>query len=288
MIEVYAFVAAFTVQILAVSVLYPIWFIRYWRAQAKSVPIERLAQLYPDVDFNLAEKRFSARYRAVNAGVAVLGLLLLAWLFGYMRRQNWEDGPVKAVVSVYFIVQFFLPLSLVVWSRIKFKVHQGSLLEAKRKATLQRRELFDFVSPFVVFLAVLVYFLFAAFVLWIQQRPFPAFAGLINIGVVTLVYVLNASVVYAVLYGKKPNPFEAPADRVQMIGLTVKSCVYSCIACVVFLSLDFTLVLLNVQRWEPFALSIFFVACTFLCPLGLSAPPRHPPANQPMPGWQGS
>jgi hypothetical protein len=43
------------------------------------------------------------------------------------------------------------------------------LLEGKRQAILQRRGLFDFVSPFIVFLAALGYFLFIAFVICIQH-----------------------------------------------------------------------------------------------------------------------
>jgi hypothetical protein len=50
MIEAYAFFAMFPLQILAVSVLYPAWFIRYVRVQATSIPAERLALLYPGVD----------------------------------------------------------------------------------------------------------------------------------------------------------------------------------------------------------------------------------------------
>ena len=38
MIEAYAFLAVFPVQILAMSVLYPAWFIRYSRRQAASIP----------------------------------------------------------------------------------------------------------------------------------------------------------------------------------------------------------------------------------------------------------
>jgi hypothetical protein len=205
----------------------------------------------------------------------VLGLLLLGWLFSYMRRPDWDDGPVEALVSVYFMVQFLLPLSLVVWLGVRFKkVHKRSLLGRKRKAILQRRGLFDFVSPFIVFLAVLFYFLFVAFVIYIQRDPFPGFAGYLTLGIVTLGFAVQAFVVYAVLYGKKSNPFETHAGRAHTIGLTVKSCIYSCIACVVFLSLNFTLVLLDLQRWEPFALSVFLVACALLSSMGLLAPPR--------------
>ena len=68
MIEAYAFLAAFTVQILAMSVLYPAWFIRYVRVQATSIPAERLAQLYPGVDVGHAQERFLTRYRAAEHG----------------------------------------------------------------------------------------------------------------------------------------------------------------------------------------------------------------------------
>ena len=281
MLEAYAFLAMFTLQIVAVSVLYPAWFIRYVRAQAKTIPAERFAQLYPGVDLGQFQERFLSRYRALTTSIAVVGLLLLAWLFSHMRRPDWDEGPVKVLVVVYFMVQMLLPLSLAIWLAVKFHAgHKHSLLESKRKAILERRGLFDFVSPFAVFLAVLSYFLFVAFVIYLQQHPFPGFAGLINIGVITLIYALQAAVVYAMLYGKKSNPFETHAGRVRTIGLVVKSCVYSCIACVVYLSLNFMLGLLDWQRWEPFALSVFFVITALLSLMGMTASPRQPEADE--------
>ena len=280
MIEAYSFLAMFTVQILAISVLYPAWFIRYVRLQTARIPAERLAQLYPGVDLSLAQARILSRYRALTAVIAVLGLLLLGWLFGYMRRPDWDDGPVEALVAAYFGAQMMLPLALVVWLGVRFdRAHKRSLPEGKRKAVLQRRGLFDFVSPFVVFLAVVSYFLFAGFVIYIKQDPFAGFAGYINIGVVTLVYAVNAFVVYTMLYGRNWNPFETHAGRLRAIGLTVKSSVYSCIAIVVYLSLNFTLVLRDLQRWEPFALSVFLVICALLASMGVIAPLRQPEAD---------
>ena len=284
MIQAYAFLAAFTVQILVMSVLYPAWFIRYMRLQAATFPAERLAQLYPGVDLGHAQARFFTQYRALTTGIGLLGLLLLGWLFSYTRRPDWDDGPVEALVVVYFMAQMFLPLCLVVWIGVRFnkayKVSKSSLLEGKRKAVLQRRGLFDFVSPFVVALAVLSYFLFAAFVIYIRQHPFPGFAGLINLGGITLVYAANAFTVYLVLYGKKPNPFETHAGRLHTIGLTVKSSVYSCIVIVVYLTLNLSLALLDLQRWEPFALSLFLVMCVLLSSMGMIGALRQPELDE--------
>ena len=276
MIEAHAFLAAFTVQILTVSVLYPAWFIRYVRVQATRLPAERLAQLYPGVDLRHAQERFLKQYRALNTGITVLGLLLLVWLFSYVRRPDWDTGRVVILVTAYFFVAQVLPIFIVVWIGVRFhKKHKRPVPDGKRTALLQRRGLFDFISPFVVLMAVLSYLMFAAFVIYLRQQPFPGFAGLVNLGVVTLVYALNASVLYRVLYGKK-NPFETHAGRLHTIGLTVKSSVYSCIVVVVYLSLNLSLGMLDLRRWEPFALSLFFVITALLASMGVMAPLRQP------------
>jgi hypothetical protein len=281
MIEAYAFLAAFTVQILIVSVLLPAWFIRYVRTLRTSIPAERLAQLYPGVDVGRAQERILTQHRALTVGIAVLGLLLLVWLFSYMRRPNWDEGKVNLLVAVYFIAAYILPIILFAWRGIRFnKAHKRSLPGGKRTAVLQRRGLFDFVSPSVVFLAVLSYFLFVAFVIYIQRHPFPGFAGFITLGGITLVYALNAFVVCMMLYGKKWNPFETHEDRLRTIGLTVKSSVYSCIVIVVYLSLNFSLRLLDLKSWEPFSLSIFFVICALVASMGFAAPLRKPEVDE--------
>jgi len=273
MIEAYAFLAMFPLQILAMSVVYPAWFIRYSRRQAASIPNERLAQLYPGVDLDLARERFLTRYRRLNAVIVVTGLLLLGWLFDYLQRPDWDGGRVEILVTSYFLLQAVLPLGLLLWHGVRFnKARHRPLAKGKRTANLQRRGLFDFVSPIVVSVAALGYFLFAAYVIYLQQHPFKGFAGLVSLGAVTLVYALNAFVVYATLYGKKPNPFQTHEGRVHTIGLVVKSSIYSCIACVVFLSLNFTLMLLDLQRWGPFALSVFFVITALLSLMGMIAP----------------
>jgi hypothetical protein len=277
MTAVYAFLAAFTLQVLVVSVLLPAWFIKYVRLQATRLPAERLAQLYPGVDLSSFQERFLTHYRALVAGLAVLGLLLLGWLFSYMRRPDWDEGPVEVLVTVHFLAAHMLPFAFLAWTGVRFnKKHKRPVPEGKRTATLQRRGLFDFVSPSAVYLAVFCYFLLAALLIYIQRYPFPGFSGLITFGAVTLVYAVNAATVYWMLYGRKSNPFETHAGRLHTIGLTVKSSVYSCIVIVVYLSLNFSLRLLDLQRWEPFALSSFFVICALVASMGYAAPLRKP------------
>ena len=268
MIEAYAFLAAFTFQILVLSVLIPAWCIRKVRVQVARLPAELLAQTYP---------AFLTRYRALALSLAVLGLLLLGWLFSDLQQTDWKEGKAQALAVGYFMVAFLLPLIL--YGRFASKIGKAQkAVEAKRTAILQRRGLFDFVSPFVVFLSVLAYVIFVALAIYVDQHPFPGYAGaLVNIGGITLVYAAHVMAMYVTLYGGK-NPLETHSSRLHTIGLTVKSIVYSSILMVAFMALNFSLGLLDLKSWGPFALSLFFAICAPLTAAGFAAPLRTPEA----------
>jgi MFS family permease len=237
--------------------------------------------MYPGVDVGSAQGRFLKHYRALNNVIAVLGLLLLGWLFDYMRRPDWDDGPVEVLLTIHFIVAQMLPLALIGWLGVKFNTkYKRPLPQGRRTAVLQRRGLFDFVSPFVVLLAVVCYFLFAGFVLYLREHPFPGFAGLVNLAGVTLVYAVQATIIYVMLYGKNWNPLDTHEGRLRTIGLAVRCNVYSCIIIVAYLSLNLALTKAELQRWEPFAMSVFFVIIALVASMGYAVPPRQPRADE--------
>jgi len=282
MIEVYLFLAVFPVQILGMSVLYPIRFTRLIRTGLKNIPADRLAELYPGVDVGQAHERFLARYRAVNTIVAVLGFLLLGWFISTMQRPNWDEGAVGGMVTAYFLLQNF-PIILIAWFTIRFnKVHRRLLREPKRRAILQRRRLFDFVSPLTAFLVILAYFQFVAFMFYVARHPFPGFGGpFANIGILSLTYILLGAVVMYLLYGKKIDPLQTHADRMRMISFVVNFYAWICILTSIFVSLTVARQLLHLETWGPFAGTVFFSILTLLnLRIGrLTAPPRQPEAD---------
>lgn len=265
-IEIYAFFAMFAVQILAMSVLFPARLIKYSRVQATAVAPERLSQLYPGVDHEQASSRFLTRLRVGSAGVAVIGLLALGWLFSYMRQPDWQVGPVAGVLSVFTLLQY-LPLLLPAWFTYRLYKTNEQSAEGKRTATLERRGLFDFVSPFSVSAAVLAYVLFVASVIYFQRE---SQQGLFLIGVLTLVYAMQAFDVYRALYGKKRGPLDTHALRAQRTGFAVKLSVYICILIAVFFTFVFTIDVLDQKKWVPFALSVLFVTITLLMTTGMT------------------
>ena len=280
MIEVYLFLGMFTAQILGMSVLYPVRLTRLIRTALKNVPAERLAELYPGVDVGQAHERFLARYRAANTVVVVLGLLLLGWLISYMQRPNWDGGAVGGMCTAYWLLQLS-PIILIAWFTIRFnKVHRRLLPEAKRKAILQRRGLFDFVSPFTVLLAILAYFQFVAFMFYVARHPFPGFGGpFANIGIVSLGYILLGTFVMYVLYGRKRDPLQTHADRMRMIRGVANFYAWMLILSPISVSLSIAQKLLDLETWGPFAGTVFFLILTLLN-LRIGYPrPRQPESD---------
>jgi len=286
MIEVYLFLAMFPLQILGMSVLYPVRLTRLIRTALKNVPAERLAELYPGVDVGQAHERFLARYRVANTVVAVLGLLLLGWFISYMQRPGWDEGAVGGMATAYFLLQFS-PIILIAWFTIRFnKVLRRLLPKAKRKAILQRRGLFDFVSTFTVFLVIAAYFQFVAFMFYVARHPFPGFAGpFVNIGMVSLMYILLGAVVMYLLRGRKIDPLQKHADRMRMFAGVANYYAWMLILTPISLSLNIARKLVYLDTWSPFAGIVFFLIITLLTlrTVRSTAPPPQPEADGPSP-----
>jgi hypothetical protein len=282
-IEAYAFIAMFAVQVLTMSVVHPNALIRYVRNWAKNFGTERFAQMYPGVDYPQRVERFAKLYRRVSAAIAALGALLLAWLLSDMQRADWLVEATD-VAWKYYILQL-LPLAFFsLYVIVRNKRLARSAEDPKRKAVLQRRGLFDFVSPWVVALAAFSYVLFIAFAIFVDLYVYKNVQlsgySLRAIGTVSLVYAFQALVIYKYLYGKR-SPLVTHEGRAYMIGTTVRNSVYGAIFSVWFFMLIVTLKELDVPKWHPFALSFFFVLCSLLSFMGVTAPPRKPDSRTP-------
>ena len=172
---------------------------------------------------------------------------------------------------------------MIAWFTIRFdKVHRRLLREPKRRAILQRRGVFDFVSPLTAFLVILAYFQFVAFMFYVARHPFPGFGGpFANIGIVSLGYILLGAVVMYLLYGKKIDPLQTHADRMRMIRYVVNFYAWMCILSTIFVSLTVARQLLHLETWGPFAGTVFFSILTLLnLRIGrLTPPPRQPEAD---------
>lgn len=267
MIESYAFLAAFAAQIFVGSILSPSRMIKYVRGWARSYGSERFATLYPEIDYDGWVRRFVGGFRAAHVVTALVGVALLVWMLMLIREPHWT-GRVSLIATIYFMFQL-APLvltSLYVFIRYwKFIVQPPQ--EAKRKATLQRRGLLDYVSPAAVVVWIASWPLFVAYSIWLDLYVYDnatlskeCLTTLISI---SFVYALNGFIVYKSLYSRR-NPLMSTEGRTHSISVQVKSCVYTSIAVAWFMVLFGTLGQPSLTEWRPFTLTLFFVLCTLL------------------------
>src|SRR5690606_32586254 len=138
------------------------------------------------------------------------GIVLLGWFFTVVGLADWAS-KVKYPHVVFILVQFAPMLLLTLYGVVRgFALCRNLPQEARRKASLQRRSLSDFVSPLAIWLAALSYVCFAGIAVYLDLVVYGNTSlsrhCLVAIGSVTFAYVLNGVIVYRYLYGKK-NPF---------------------------------------------------------------------------------
>jgi hypothetical protein len=278
MIEMYGFIAAFTAQIIFFSVLGPLRVTNVLRQEIQQF----IADHAPPVDPSAAS-RLDRRLRLLSGmglGTAVIGVALLIGMIRYMLRPDWTDGPLEAIVPVYFAVQV-LPTFLAVLAAGKFHaVLKRSLPAQKRKALLQPRGLFDFVSRQAVAMAILVYVLYIGLLAYVEQHPFPGFAGLpVNAAIVALMYAAMGFCIYFTLRKMSSSPLQGREDRIRAVGIAVKVCVYACIVGVLNIAINTSLILLDQQRWEPAFASLGLILVGVLTRMALKEQMRVPAAS---------
>ncbi len=102
-------------------------------------------------------------------------------------------------MHTYFMVQFFPMILIEIWSFKYYKLMRKADSRTTRKAELNPRRLFDFISPTMIGMAMLVYFAFIVLILYIRQFEFPWFGGYWNIVGVTVGNLFFAGIIISIL-----------------------------------------------------------------------------------------
>jgi hypothetical protein len=218
----------------------------------ETYPPAKYPNLYPE-PIEKYERAWH-NYRNVNLFILLAGLLLMPVLFGYSGSGEWDE----TIVTTYFMVQVF-PMILIEIGAFKYyKLMRKRDSRPTRKADLQPRRLFDFISPTIIGLAIFVYLAFIGFILYIRQFEFPWFGGYWNIVIVTAGNLFFAGIIFWHLYGKKMDPYQAYEDRIRQMALIVEKVVFISIAMTLYVVIIVLLASLDLRNLQPTVLSLYF------------------------------
>ena len=248
----------FLSQILLLSFYFPKKMLSRIQHVFETYPPSKYPKLYPKpIEYYEKARR---NYKNMNLFILLAGLLLLGVLLGYSRSGKWDH-----VIATWYYLAQVLPLILLeIWSLKYYKLMRKANSSTTRKAELQPRRLFDFISPTFIGMAILVYFAFIGFVLYIKQFDFPWFGGYWNIVGVTLLNLFFAGIIIWNLYGKRRDPHQAYEDRKRQIELTVKSLVFISIAATLKIAISIVLGALELRHLQPIVTSLYFQLIVFI------------------------
>jgi hypothetical protein len=249
----------FLSQILVISYFVPSRIYGRMKYIFDTYPPSAYPKLYPrPVEYYESGRR---SYRNLNVAILVLGLLILAALF-----VNPHDNDLGVAISLGFYFVQFIPLMILEFSSFKeLKLMRNASPRPTRKAELRPRQVFDFISPVLFGLAVLVYVVFVGVILYMRQFEYEWFGGFINITGLTLMNLLFAGIVLWNMYGKKQNPHQSYEDRKKQIEAILKSFVFISIAATVFVMLSVVLSALEIRHLMPIAMSLYLQIVALAC-----------------------
>jgi hypothetical protein len=256
------FYAVFLSQIFLVSIYYPKKTIDRNRYVLNTYPAAQYPKLYLNsyyADPVKAIKKGLRLYAVMNGVIAFFGLGLLA----SMALTDYSPSQIKENEDLIFVLFFFMlqmvphmltELSTWRWYKLMREARKGTT----RTADLKPRLLFDFISPFSVTLAALLYVGWLVFYIYIHRETTPwVWNQYVSIIGITAINILFAFTIFRILRGQKIDPYQTGQDRQKIIGAVIKSHVYGSIGMSLFLILMDMVNIYQLDRFEPVFLGAY-------------------------------
>ena len=216
----FLFSLTFLSQIILISFYFPRKLANGIQYLMETYPPSKFPKLYPkSIDYLKIKQR---NYKIYNLIILVLGLVLLGIVFINFpedsQRQRWE----QAIVLAFFMIQFLPLLILEISSFNIFRHMRKTDSRTTRKAVLQPRRFFDFISPILLGVVIFVYVTFVVFIFYFKRFDYPWFGGNLNIVIITGGNLFFSGIAAWNMFGGKLDPYQSHEDRRQQISLVVK------------------------------------------------------------------
>ncbi len=254
------FYIIFLGQIFLTSYYFPEKILARMRYVLATYPPSTHPRLYPKP----AEyyKTGQATFRLANRIILVLGLVILfAIVFVVDHSSFADDGYISEAWPVVYGMIQFLPLVYLEFSEFnQFKLMRQTNSATSRKAELRPRRLFDFISPSLFGLAVILYLTAVGLDLYLHQFVMNWGQNLWLTGGMLFFAVIGGIKVY----GRKSNPHQSNLDRARETTAALLSLTYLSITISIFymfLSVDNVY---NLDYLDAILMSVYFQAIVLL------------------------
>ena len=255
------FYFVFLSQIFLISFYYPREILNRSNSVINKYPPDLYPRLYiKSLDVYKTKQR---SFKIVNQLIMITGILII------VEIVVWDYSSVgyidQVIPLIYFVIQI-LPLVILEYSGFAyFKLMRKSDTRTTRKAQLNPRRLYNFISPTILGFAL--FLIIACILIFYSMHQFqfhPSNDTFIITVTLILSNALYAGIIYWNIYGKKINPYQATKDRLNQIEVTVKSLVFMSIAASLFLILNGIVENNNLDYLESALMSMYLQLIIFI------------------------
>ncbi len=250
------FAIVFLNQLFLISFYFPRKIANRIRFVYDTYPPSKFPKLYPmPIEYYEDKQR---NYKILNWFILVAGLFLVTYMFLNFPEDSYRKRWDQALVVAFFMVQFFPVLLLEIASFSLYKLMRKYDKRTERKAEIQPRRLFDFISPLLVGLVVSVYFAFVAFIVYFKQFDYPWFGGNMNIYLITGTNLFFIGIAAWNMFGKKLDPYQSFEDRRKQISLVVKQLAFISMGVTIYAAFTIGAHAFELRHFNSTFMSIYF------------------------------
>lgn len=231
----------------------------------ESYPPSEYPRLYPS-SVGFYSMRYSV-FKMANRFIFILGFILLFLIMFVIDHAGFaEDGYIsEALPAVYGMIQFVPLMFLDFLGFRQFKQMREENRSKTRSTELHRRRLFDYVSPTLVGMTILVYLGSIFFDFYMHDFIFQW-----GHDTVQRTLVLTGTSVFLLafgawlLYGRKQDPHQSFADRTKQISANLKSMCFVSIAMGIFFMTTAADDIYELDFLDASLLSLYFQVIAFM------------------------
>jgi hypothetical protein len=242
-------------QVWLLSYFYPKQVVKRINFVLNNCPENDYPKLYPVPSERI--KAIKLVYQALNYLLIIIGAGLILY-FTYMVPDYTKHINILDDLPLLFGIVQFMPLfilELLGYKHLKLMRQQN--MQTSRKAELQPRLLFNFISPFHLILAVLTYISFIIYELFLCNFVLN-FDAAIKIGTVSLTNIMFIAIGMANLYGKKRDPYQSNNERNKQTKFVLQSLLFISIFMTIYLMIHSWVNLYELNYLEVLINSIYF------------------------------
>ncbi len=228
-------------------------------------PPSQYPKLYPNtnyIDPTIPVRGLVKTFKTINVITILIGVgaIFLAAINGYKPEGHGEETLIGLYAMVQFIPMIFIEIKTYQQNKLMRELSKSGV----RKAQLQARNLFDYISPIAVAAALIMFCLVILFELYIANFEFRMDQKFITIvGVGTVMQFFFGFTIYWAIYGKKQDPHLSYEDQKKVGSIATSSAVYTSIGMSVFIIVNSAVKEFNLSYLDPVIMSLYFQALAF-------------------------